>query len=112
LNDDNWFAAKSVLVFGPSKKAVAKQFRIPCQTLQVYAKRAMIDGAVMMSSVGRPTTLTDDQEIKLSEVSIFMSSKLFGLSPKVVSYCEIKGIEHQYNVEFGGFYRLRLVVNK
>jgi hypothetical protein len=61
-----------------------------------------VDGGVIKLSVGRPTTLSEEQEKELSDVLISMSNKLFGLSPKVVrelvyTYCETNGIEHRFN---------------
>ena len=62
------------------------------------------DCGVSKLNIGRPTTLTNEQEENLADMLIDMARKLFGLSPKVVrqlvySYCEANKIQHRFSVK-------------
>ena len=95
-------AVKAVLVDHRSKKSVAREMGIPRATLQDYIRRIQFDCGVAKLNIGRPTTLTEEQENELADMLIDMARRLFGLSPKVVreivySYCETNNIQHRFS---------------
>ena len=85
-----------------SKKKAAARFNIPRGTLQRYINECHIDGAVAKKNMGRPTTLTSEQEEELSSVIQDMERRMYGLTPEdvkriVYSFCEKNCIEHSFN---------------
>jgi len=97
-------AVKAVLVDHRSQKSVATELGIPRATLQDYIRRMQFDCGVSELNIGRPTTLTNEQEEELADMLIDMARKLFGLSPKVVrqlvySYCEANKIQHRFSAK-------------
>ena len=59
---------------------------IPRQTLQDNIKRMENegDGGVQKLKNGRPTTLSQAEELELEELLKSMANRLYGMSPKVV----------------------------
>jgi transposase len=99
-------AVKAVLIDGKSKKQAAKIHGIPRQTLQDYIRRMTNNDecGIQKKKNGRPTTLTENQELELVDLIKMMADRLYGLSPKVVrevvyNYCEVNHIEHRFNRE-------------
>jgi hypothetical protein len=65
-----------------SKKSVASEMGILRDTLQDYIRRIQSDCGVSKLNVGRPTTLTEEQENELANMLNDMARRLFGLSPR------------------------------
>ena len=100
-------AVKSVLIDGKSKKAAAKQHNIPRSTLQRRLKEMSQNGGVVEDTqIGRPCTLTAEQEEELVSIIMDMESRLYGLTPEnvrsvVFSFCKKYKVENRFNADKG-----------
>jgi len=84
-----------------SDKKVATMYGIPWQTLRRHLDRVR-KGLGVEKLLGRPKTLTSDDENELLAVIIEMERKLFGLTKMDIRrlayrYCEINGVQHNFN---------------
>jgi len=94
-------AVNDVLQHGRSVKGAAKTYCVPRPTLQRHIKQAK-KGTGVQKVLGRPRTLTDEQEAELVNVILEMEKRLFGLTLMDVrrlafKYCEINNIENTFN---------------
>ena len=99
--EDLQMAVRDVVVYGKSKKSVAKQYRIPRETLSRHVKKAST-GRGVEKIFGRKTVLNSDQENELSAYLQQMEESLFGLTPAnvrriVYTYCEENDIQHTFS---------------
>lgn len=111
-------AVKAVLVDKLSKKKASTTFNVPRATLQRYINECKTDGGVAKKNMGRPTTLTSEQEDDLSSVIQDMERRMYGLTPEnvkkiVYSYCVKNHIGHSFNARYqqAGKKWLRLFFN-
>ena len=84
-----------------SEKSAAKTHGVPRQTLRRHLERART-GFGVQKVLGRPKTLTAEQEDELGEVIIDMEKRLFGLTRLHVRrlayrHCEANKISHTFN---------------
>lgn len=112
-------AVKAVLVDKLSKKKASTTFNIPRATLQRYINECKVDGGVAKKNMGRPTTLTSEQEDDLSSVIQDMERRMYGLTPEnvkkiVYSYCVKNHIGHSFNAHYqqAGKKWMRLFFNR
>jgi len=94
-------AVNDVLQYGRSMKGAAKTYCLPRPTLQRHIKQAK-KGTGVQKVLGRPRTLTDEQEHELVDVILEMERRLFGLTLMDVrrlafKYCETNNIENTFN---------------
>ena len=96
-------AVNDVLQYGRSVKGAATMHSVPRQTLHRHLKEAQ-KGCGVQKALGRPRTLTEEQEEELVNVILEMERRLFGLTLMDVrrlafKYCEINHIANTFNKE-------------
>jgi len=94
-------AVRCVLMYKMSEKSAAKTHGVPRQTLRRHLERERT-GINVQKVLGRPKTLTAEQEDELGEVIIDMEKRLFGLTRLHVRrlayrHCEANKISHTFN---------------
>jgi len=90
-----------VIQNGQSYKRAARIHCVPRQTLARHLKEARA-GLGVRKALGRPRTLTDDEEEELVSLILDMENRMFGLTLMDVrrmayQYCEVNHTRHPFN---------------